>query len=113
MRNHYVDHDFDAIGSENVGQGITLAKVRCRKCGEERRVGASIAEVNLTGGCLRKGPDKPWRRGDCLVREGVYLDWYEKTLPSGRILTYNLGGHWHDSDPMDVRPQADIKEEAR
>lgn len=73
--------------------------IRCRRCGEERRVfqALSMDAPGVALGCVRNG--KPsWQRGDLLVRDGQYLDQFVRRLRGGRVLTWD-GGHYHESAP--------------
>ena len=65
--------------------------VRCRICGEERRVAVSLAEMRLQYGCWRRG-GLPYREGDLVVVPGGYLDEVQALLPDGSAVTHNLGG---------------------
>jgi hypothetical protein len=76
--------------------------VVCRRCGEERRVFISPAELARESGCLRSGPDEPWQSDDLLIRDDLYLDTFDRLLPNGQAVTWN--GTYKFSDPARLRP---------
>lgn len=76
--------------------------VECRTCGEQRRIGCSIAEVNTLGGCVRHGNTKPKHYDHVVTPEG-YLDYYINLLPNGKVSTYNAGGTYHENNPEDLK----------
>ena len=97
-------HDFQATGGplpEYLEDRISVIPVTCSRCGEERQIMAPIAEVNLTGGCVRKGPDKLMPGDEVVTPEG-YLQTFVQWLPNGKVLTLcggNTGYHeWDEAD---------------
>jgi hypothetical protein len=102
MKNISIRHDFEVTGGydpERDGGDPQWGRVAvtCRRCGEQRRVGVSPGELERLTGCRRKGSSGRWQQGDLLVRGGA-LDEFVQYLPDGRALTYNAGGHYHESD---------------
>lgn len=78
--------------------------IACGKCGETRRISCGINNPFIAYGCVRKGDPRQWRKGDLLIRENAYLDQFVGWLPDGRALTYNTGGHYHESNPGELTP---------
>jgi hypothetical protein len=108
IKNRNQHHDFQAIGGydpelDGDDSRWGRALVKCNRCGEERRIGVSIGEVNIGGGCVRKGSVEPWQPGDLLSRHGA-LDQYVKMLDIGLVLTWNAGGHYHEAPVCDLTP---------
>jgi hypothetical protein len=109
MKNRNERHDFEVVGGYDAGLDGDDSRwgrvaVRCGRCDEERRVGIGPAELAVQSGCQRKGRDEPWQPGDLLVTSGGYLDEFVRELPDGRVLTYNAGGHYTESERSDLRP---------
>jgi hypothetical protein len=107
VKNRRETHQFEIVGGYDPGQDGPEPRwgrvaVKCARCGEERRVGCSPADLALQSGCVRRGPDQPWQRGDLLVRDG-YLDEFVRLSPEdGKAVTWN--GTWEFSDPALLRP---------
>jgi hypothetical protein len=103
MKNRREAHAFRIVGGGDPEQDgpdpqFWRVAVECARCGETRRIGAPLDEVNAGGGCRREGPDEPWQRGDLLVARGVFLDEYQDTLPGGMVITWNgQYREWHPS----------------
>lgn len=75
--------------------------VECRRCHEKRRIGAPIDEVNLTGGCYRRGGPE-LRPGDLLVTAEGYLETFFSQSGS-QITTRSLGNTgYHQYDICQV-----------
>ena len=78
--------------------------IECRRCGEQRRIFCDLDDPRLAGGCRRRGPDTPWRPGDLLVRDGIYLDQFVAWLEEGLVRSFIAGGHYHESEPSALYP---------
>jgi hypothetical protein len=108
MKNIQAKHDWKVTGAydpEADGPDPQWGRraIRCRICGEERRVFCSLDEPAVAYGCRRYGGDK-WRRGDFLVHESGGLDRFDCWLPDGRVQTYNGGGWYRESDRPELQP---------
>lgn len=116
IRNRYHHHFYETTGGYDPEQDGSDQRwgrimIRCTRCGEERRVGYSLAEMQGRGGCTRKG-GLPWQVGDLvIIKTDLYFDGQLVTEvegfdSEGNILTYSPGRpRYHcTSKPEDVRP---------
>jgi len=70
----------------------------------KRRIACSLDDMRVAYGCRRSGSDE-WRRGDRLVRDGIYLDQFDCWLEDGRVRTTNAGGGVYESEPSALYPE--------
>jgi hypothetical protein len=107
VKNLMRNHDFNYISGYDPKQDGDDPRwgridVKCAVCNEKRRIGASIEEVNSTGGCIRSGGLKPVRQD--FISVGGAVEYFKDVLPSGKILTLSAGNMgYHENDPEDVR----------
>lgn len=109
MKNRDARHDWRLAGGYDPAQdGPEPAwgrrAIECRTCSEQRRIFCDLDDPRLAGGCRRRGSDTPWRPGDLLVRDGIYLDQFVAWLEDGLARTFNAGGHYHDVEPSALYP---------
>lgn len=109
MKNKNQRHKFEVVSgydAELDGDDPRWGRVavKCRVCGEERRVACSPYEMSLIGGCYRSGRNEPWQAEDLLVRDGGPLDQFVKYMPGDMVLTYNAGGNWQTVPKALLKP---------
>ena len=78
----------------------------CRTCGEERRIwkGLSGDDPGLLSGCRRQGSDR-WQSGDRLIVDGRFIEYFERWMPDGRVMTLASGDNgYHVYEPWQLYP---------
>lgn len=105
MKNIYSRHRWQitdgydiALDGEHPRKEIT-----CARCGEVRRIGCSLNDRRLRGGCRRLPWPRRYVRGDLVIRDGA-LDRFTRYEGRGQALTWNAGGHGHISVVTDLKP---------
>jgi hypothetical protein len=111
MKNVLAEHDWEQAGSGDPAldgdepEWERIA-VRCRTCGEERRIwrGLSLSDPRVLSGCRRQGSDS-WQPGDRLIVEGLTIEYFERWLEDGRVVTLSAGSTgYHVYEPWQLYP---------
>lgn len=111
MKNLLAEHDWEETGGYDAaldGDDPRWGRiaVECRTCGEKRRIwqGLSPDDPRLLSGCRRRGSDT-WRPGDRLVAGGLYIEYFERWLEDGRVVTCSAGNSgFHVREPWELYP---------